>query len=396
MKVYIVTTSPFPNGFAATNRIRCYAKGISHNGIPCEVLVVKRTENGPSRNLNREGRIESYSFRYVSKHTNRSVCPVVRKVYDYVDEWLSYRYLTAQLKKGDVVIYYGSWVLYEKMILRISHKVGAKVVRELCEFPFSELENAVYDDKKYKNFVNNILPLYDFYFVISHAMEEFVMSFTSNDNILRIPIMLDKLRLSSPSTSSFDVHKPFIYHNGTITERKDCLIETLTGYALALSKLNFPLYYYIAGDFNNSPIKEELNIIIEKYSLHNLVVFLGVKSYEDSLKILKKADLVILNKQENIQNHFGFSTKLSEYLYYAKPVITTYVGEAKFYLKDNESAFFVAEGSPELIAEKIVEVFSDTNKRISVGQQGKIIAEKEFDCIYQGSRINSFLNKNQI
>ena len=44
MKIYIVTGEPFPNGMAATNRIKCYAKAIHEGGLECEVVVYRRTE----------------------------------------------------------------------------------------------------------------------------------------------------------------------------------------------------------------------------------------------------------------------------------------------------------------------------------------------------------------
>ena len=44
MKVYILTREPFPNGMAATNRIKCYAKAILQKGVLCEVLIFTRTE----------------------------------------------------------------------------------------------------------------------------------------------------------------------------------------------------------------------------------------------------------------------------------------------------------------------------------------------------------------
>lgn len=39
MKVYILTGEPFPNGVAATNRIKCYAWAIKEGGLNCEVVI---------------------------------------------------------------------------------------------------------------------------------------------------------------------------------------------------------------------------------------------------------------------------------------------------------------------------------------------------------------------
>lgn len=44
MKVYIVTTEPFPNGLAATGRIKCYAKALISEGVDVEVVNFHRTE----------------------------------------------------------------------------------------------------------------------------------------------------------------------------------------------------------------------------------------------------------------------------------------------------------------------------------------------------------------
>jgi hypothetical protein len=39
MKVYIVTKQGFPNGMAATSRIKGYARAIHDGGVECEVII---------------------------------------------------------------------------------------------------------------------------------------------------------------------------------------------------------------------------------------------------------------------------------------------------------------------------------------------------------------------
>ena len=64
--------------------------------------------------------------------------------------------------------------------------------------------------------------------------------------------------------------------------------------------------------------------------------------------------MVIYNKYDTQQNSYCFSTKLSEYLSFSRPVITTTIGEANNYFKDGVNAFIVEPHKPELIADKIV------------------------------------------
>ena len=44
-KIYIVTDAPIPIGMAPTNRILSYANGFLANGIACEIIIFRKTEN---------------------------------------------------------------------------------------------------------------------------------------------------------------------------------------------------------------------------------------------------------------------------------------------------------------------------------------------------------------
>ena len=44
MKVLILTAVPFPNGMAATNRIKCYVKALAEQGVDCKVLCFRRSD----------------------------------------------------------------------------------------------------------------------------------------------------------------------------------------------------------------------------------------------------------------------------------------------------------------------------------------------------------------
>lgn len=392
MKIYIVTTESFPNGMAATNRIHAYAKGISGNGILCEVVIIKRTERYIIRNKNCNGDIDSYSFHYIPKTTVRSSNFFMRKINDLLDRIHAYQYLRRKLNKGDIVIFYGYKTINELMAIRAAKRSDAIILRELCEYPFNRLGEECEKDRRYKYLVKRIFPKYNGFLTISHALYQFANKVkTASSKVLLVPIMYNKSKFKIEQDTKFCPVKPFLFHGGTITERKDGLLEAIEGFAIATQKMPFPIYYYLAGDYNNSPIKKEIMEIVDKYSIKDRIFFLGQLKYTDSLRILSDADLIVLNKKENIQNHYGFSTKLSEYLYFAKPVIMTNTGEANYYLKDDESAYILTEGTAELIAEKIVEALSDKEKSKKIGLAGREIAIKEFDCDYQGKRIVDFL-----
>lgn len=105
------------------------------------------------------------------------------------------------------------------------------------------------------------------------------------------------------------------------------------------------------------------------------------------LKISSYVLMVIYNKYDTQQNRYCFSTKLSEYLSFSRPVITTTIGEANNYLKDGVNALIVEPHKPELIADKIVYAFSHPEEAEKMGKEGYKLTKKEFNCVYQAKRI---------
>ena len=86
MNVYIITTETFPNGLAATERIKCYAKALASN-YSCEVLCVNRHEEptNPRGNIKASGKIGNYSYRYLGNSTFKpqgNLRTILAKVHD--------------------------------------------------------------------------------------------------------------------------------------------------------------------------------------------------------------------------------------------------------------------------------------------------------------------------
>lgn len=87
----------------------------------------------------------------------------------------------------------------------------------------------------------------------------------------------------------------------------------------------------------------------------------------------------MINKRPNLQNLYGFSTKLGVYLAAGKPVIITDVGEAVNWLEDGRSAWIIPHDDVELMAEAIVSAFKNPQARIKIGEAGRIVCKNNFD-----------------
>lgn len=385
--VYIVTKEPFPQGMAATNRIICYAKGLISNGIDCKVIITKRTELYTHiKNPLRKGKYDIVPYLYIPKSPIRSKHFLTRRIQDIESYWETTLYLLKKLKKSDYIHLYMPFSGMYLTIIAISKLKGVKITRELCEYP-----HATQNDSLRKRLIRQIdlkicFPLFTGFIVISNELEKIAKRYGSfHTHIIKIPILIDK----SIIQDKYCHPKPYIFHGGTMLERKDAIISTMKAFAKASKTLHKSIDFILVGP--TSPHQNELNQIIQENHLEKNVFFKGPLPHKEVIKFQNGASLSILNKNDNVQNRFGFSTKLGEILLSATPVITTTIGEANFFLKNNESAYIVSPHQPDLIAQKIIQAFTNEEERITIGLNGKKIAEKYFDYRYQGERFKEFI-----
>jgi len=393
VKVFIITKEPFPKGMASTHRITDYAKGLNINNVDCEVIIAKRTEFPwkEIRNNESSGIFEGVKFRYIPNTVFRHKNRFVRILNDYIDYIRTFLFCIKHLKKGDIVInMFLAQVLALYTIFAAKLK-GASIIRELNEYPYATRKPGIIRLLKQFIELHFIFHLYDGFIVISTALRDIAQKHKSSGaQIIQVPILanVEMYNQYLLNTKNIEIKEPYIFHPGTLTERKDGILSSLRAFAMAIKKIDFPIKYILAGPV--SPIQGAINKIIEESNLQNKVIIYNTLSREDVIWYLKHAALAILNKVDNIQNKCGFSTKLGEILLSETPVITTTVGEAKYWLKDQESAYIVDPHKPELIADKIVQAFLNHEERTMIAKNGKKIAEEMFNHNHQAQRLKLF------
>lgn len=79
----------------------------------------------------------------------------------------------------------------------------------------------------------------------------------------------------------------------------------------------------------------------------------------------------------------GFSNAILEYMGAARPVVATDVGGAREAIRDGVNGFVVPAKNPEAMAERIVEILSDADVAVSMGQAGLRIIEENFSLAAQ-------------
>lgn len=398
MKVYIVTREPFPNGMAATNRIKCYAKALINIGVECTVLVFTQTEvyGKTPKNLVGKGTFEGISFQYIGGTPLRNKNVFIRQIDDRLDAYKLFFFLKKNLQKGDMVLaYLGYYSRFLNSIIDVVHKKGARFVRELCELPYGTSEETAKNVILRQKTLLKQFPKCDGFIAISDALYDVAKEYKSSQaKIVKVPILVDFQKYDLPDNSK-NMEVPYIFHSGTLYEQKDGILGMIEAFGIASQRLPYPIRFILTGKKENSPHLFEINHLIEKYQLSDKVVFTGYLSDNELKDYLSKASLVIINKYKTQQNEYCFSTKLGEYLSAGKPVIITKVGEAMNWLTDGESAYLVEPENALLLAEKIVYAFGDDEKRYKIAENGRIVCKKSFDYHVYGSKLFDFFNSIQ-
>ena len=108
--LYIITDNPMPNGMAATERIKCYAKAATQQGISCEIDIYHRTEvyGRPPRNTEGNGEIDGYRFNYIHNTPLRGTNVISRRLADWADKVRTVGYLYKRLRRDDTLLLYAS------------------------------------------------------------------------------------------------------------------------------------------------------------------------------------------------------------------------------------------------------------------------------------------------
>lgn len=396
MKVILLTGEPFPNGMAATNRIKCYARAIQKEGVECEVVNFRRTEvyGKEPKNTEGEGLFNGIPFHFVGGTPQRGSNVLIRQLNDRLDILRTEKYLMQNLNKGDILfLYMGGYVKLMLRFMKAAHKKGAFCVRDLCEFPYgtgAETKKAV---RLRKITIERQFPQLDGIISISDALlnlaRRYTLPFCKH---IKVPILVDFNQYNLSDKSSL-AETPYIFHSGTLYQKKDGILGMIEAFGKAVGRLGFPVKFVITGVIEQSPHREEIHKLIAQYHLEDKIIFTGYLTEEQLKNYLLKASMVIINKYRTQQNNYCFSTKLGEYLAASKPVIITRVGEAKNWLKDKESAYFIEPENTEILAEAIVYVFTHPEESRNVGLKGQEVCRNCFDYQNWGQPLVEFMKQ---
>ena len=396
MKVYIVTKESFPNGMAATNRIKCYARAFHGGGLDCEVVVCGCTELDPSkiRNTIAQGFYEGVPFRYIGGTTTDTRPKYIRLIAQYLRLLKTVRYLHTNMKKGDVLfLFMGGKVKRMLRFMEVAKSKGAYCVRDLCELPYgtgAETREAI---RMRKITLEKQFPKLDGIISISDALLNLAKSYTlPNCKHIKVPIMVEYEHYYIDKQPQLN-GTPYIFHAGTLYQQKDGILGMIEAFGMAKQRLNSPIKYILTSSIEASSHPKEMRQLIEKYQLEDSLEFVGYLKRDQIKGYLANASLVISNRPRSQQDYYGFSTKVGEYLASGTPLLMTNWGEAVNWLENGKSAFITEPEDTEALADAIVRVFTHPEESRQIGLAGQTVCRKCFNYRNWSQPLADFMNQ---
>lgn len=369
MVIYITSISYSP-GTALTNRALGFIKGFVASDYKVCMCFFTPDEHNNKLAMEIEG-VEIRYYWHSKKETGigRALSLVA-----------SYMRFILSLKQGDIVIVLGQADLLHLLV----RKKGIRVYHECTEHPDVYLpSNKIFrlNTAKYFKDCAKVEGL----FVISQGLKDLFVQHGVNRNIIDIVnIIVDPHRFEAVLCRNNENKE--IAYCGTVSNNKDGVDILLRAFARVL-KEEPNAVLKIIGPIPKSDEAKKNQSLIESLGIKEKVYFTGYVTADTMPQLLTDATVLALARPKNVQADYGFPTKLGEYLLTGNPVVITKVGDMPKFFSDEENALLAEPNNPQDFANKIIWCFNNPCKAKEIGDKGKHLALKEFNCITETKKI---------
>ena len=128
--------------------------------------------------------------------------------------------------------------------------------------------------------------------------------------------------------------------------------------------------FVIAGE---GPLREETQKLAVELGVESSCLFMGRCANVPDL--LATSDICVLSSQAE-----GFSNSILEYMAAGRPVVATDVGGASEAIVEGQTGHLVSAGDDHAMADRIISLLRDSDKRRSMGLKGRRLVEQKFSC----------------
>ena len=373
--LYLVSDSYSPNT-APCNRIMAYAKALSELNMKTTMVFFY-----PDKVFSKfEGSLNNIDFVYYWDNHYLSI-PRLKILFirSYIKQFVK------SLQPGDKVFVYGT----PDVVVELSRKESIDVFSEITEHPGVSFNNFVNKTtiKDYLEACRRISGVV----VISQGLKNFfIENGVSPEKVHVVNMIVDTSRFEKLEKQPSD---KYVAYCGTVLNNKDGVDNLIRAFAITASR-HSDYKLYIIG---NTPSKHQRfgNLaLVQSLGIEDSVVFTGTVSRDEIPQLLKNAEILALDRPDNVQAQYGFPTKLGEYLLTGNPVVVTKVGDIPLFLKDGENSLIAAPSDANDFADKLCWAIENPDMAKRIGEKGKKLAELKFNYLLETKKLVSIVFNN--
>lgn len=375
--IYILRKMYKPNR-AETNRLLSILRRFDERGIKVCVIFFQADEKQSECGEN----FKNITFRYYWRKY-RSRIEVINKfmVAFYVFQFRN------SLKAGDIVLLDAM----ENYVKWFVSRSDIKVYHQTTEYPGLALEEPSFRKlraSEYRKYLKAVTKL-DGIFVISTALKQFFVELGVPERKIEIiNITVDLNRFEGVQKQQTE---RYVAYCGEVRSSKDGVDTLIKAFKKVVDRYEENVKLYIIGTIPKREDAELFYKLIEEMHLEGKVVMTGLKLASEMPQILKDAEILALARPDNIQAHYGFATKIGEYLLTKNPVVVTKVGDFPLFLKDNISALLAEPDNADAFADKLLWALNHKEEARRIGEAGAEVALKNFNYQIETDKIVSVL-----
>jgi glycosyltransferase involved in cell wall biosynthesis len=363
----------FPEGMAATARVRMYASALRDSDY--RVLVVcpapSERELATARNTQTRGTAEGIDFWYSSGSTVRA-SGFLRRRWAAAASWV--RILLALFRQRPcAVLAYPMTPTVALLVLPVTRVIRARL---LCD------QSELLEVHAGAGILRGIrlatrrwgLRHADVVVAITPSIAEAVGQLVGPERVLYVPVLIDAEDFGRAQVPS-DAHD--VVYAGPLNDRKDGVGNLLEAFAIAASD-HHDARLVLVGDSDAQRIDEYSSRAAE-LGVEDSVVFRGTASRPQLLETLATAAVLVLPRPDTPQNQANMPTKLVEYMASGRPIVATKVGFVPSMVVDGAEATLVEPWDVEALASSVSALLADPAGAAAMGERARLRAVTEYD-----------------
>lgn len=263
--------------------------------------------------------------------------------------------------------------------------------RIVCEK--NELNRAIKLNVKVKNKGNPIQTVFSAIYLLTASLQDELVRYFDhvivistrmydwankrNNRVSLVPILVDPEEAHNADTDPLDlkVGPLKIGFFGTLDNHKEGLLDFINVLARFSGKYDYRLDVY---GLAKQEERTRIMSIVCNLKISKKVIIHDFLPGEIARQKMRECEVLILPRKSNLQNEYGFSTKLGEYLISGAAVLITDVSDNARYIKDKVNGIIYPAGDVTALESALSYAFAFRESLSRIAKQGQLLALEQF------------------